>query len=69
MTDSLPLDAAAEIAGVPAAQLKLWAWDRVGPRNIGTRTKPMYDQRDLEEWKADAQREHQAGPLHVGRGA
>ena len=49
--DLLPLEAAAEVAGVPAAQLKLWAWDRVGPRNVGTRTKPLYDQRDLEEWK------------------
>ena len=56
VSDLLPLEAAAEIVGVPAVQLKLWAWDRVGPRNVGTRTKPLYDQRDLEEWKADAKR-------------
>jgi hypothetical protein len=43
---------AAPIIGVPAAQLKRWAWDRVGPKNSGTRYKPRYHEGDLRGWKA-----------------
>lgn len=42
---------AAPLVGVPAAQLKRWAWDRVGPKNSGTRYKPRYHEEDLREWK------------------
>jgi hypothetical protein len=45
-------DEAAPIVGVPAAQLKRWAWDRVGPKNSGTRHKPKYREEDLRAWKA-----------------
>lgn len=38
---------AAPIVGAPAAQLKRWAWDRVGPKNSGTRYKPRYSEEDL----------------------
>jgi hypothetical protein len=41
---------AAPLIGVPAAQLKRWAWDRVGPKNSGTRYKPRYREEDLREW-------------------
>jgi len=43
-------DEAAPIVGVPAAQLKRWAWDRVGPKNSGTRHKPKYREEDLRAW-------------------
>ncbi len=43
---------AAQIVGAPAAQLKRWAWDRVGPKNSGTRYKPKYSEEDLREWLA-----------------
>lgn len=38
--------------GVPVAQLLRWAWIRQGPKNSGTRTKPLYDEGDLERWLA-----------------
>lgn len=43
---------AARIIGVPAVQLRRWAWERVGPRNVGTRSKPRYEEEDLSEWCA-----------------
>lgn len=49
--DPLSLADAARFLGVPEHQLKLWAWDRAGPRNSGSRTKPLYDEADLQEWK------------------
>lgn len=49
----LTVEQAAPIAGVPAAQLIRWAYDRSGgPRNIGTRHKPRYDEDDVREWRA-----------------
>lgn len=53
MADPLPIADAARLLGVPEHQLKLWAWDRRGPRNLGTRTKPLYDEADLQEWKRE----------------
>lgn len=52
MTDDTPLtpDDAANIAGVPACQLRAWSWDRVGPVNVGTRWRPMYREGDLVRW-------------------
>lgn len=55
-------DQAAPIAGVPSYQLMLWAYDdwdvhakrasgKHGPRNIGTRHKPRYDEDDVREWR------------------
>jgi hypothetical protein len=51
MADALSLTEAAAFLGVPEHQLKLWAWDRAGPRNLGSRTKPLYDEADLQEWR------------------
>ena len=42
---------ASEIIGVPAVQLCRWAYLNQGPRNSGTKHKPMYDEGDLREWK------------------
>lgn len=51
MTDDLLTpDEAALIVGVPAHQLIAWAWDRVGPTNVGTRVKPRYREEDLRAW-------------------
>lgn len=50
MTDALTPDEASPIAGVPVEQLKRWAWDRVGPKNVGTRYKPKYLEEDLRAW-------------------
>jgi hypothetical protein len=43
---------ASEIVGVPAVQLCRWAYLGHGPRNSGTKHKPMFDEDDLREWKA-----------------
>ena len=52
MTDLLPVSDAAELAGVPEHQLRCWAFDRNGgPRNIGTRVKPLYRAEDVEAWR------------------
>jgi hypothetical protein len=51
MNDALTPEQASIIAGVPAEQLKRWAWDRVGPRNIGTRYNPKYTEEDLKAWR------------------
>lgn len=44
-------EAASEIVGVPAVQLERWAWNRTGPKNVGTRWKPKYTEDDLREWR------------------
>jgi len=44
---------ASEIVGVPAVQLVRWAYLGQGPRNSGTKHKPMFDEDDLAEWKDD----------------
>ncbi len=60
--DSLTPAEAAAIAGVPAAQLIRWAWEdwdvyqrrpsgQVGPRNCGTRAKPLYREADVLAWR------------------
>ena len=41
---------AAEAIGVPAVQLRRWAYQGHGPRNAGTKHKPMFDEDDLSEW-------------------
>jgi predicted site-specific integrase-resolvase len=41
---------ASEIIGVPAVQLQRWAYLGQGPRNSGTKHKPMYDEDDLKDW-------------------
>ncbi len=48
--DPLTPDDAAAVVGVPAYQLRTWAYDKVGPVNVGTRWRPMYRERDLREW-------------------
>ncbi len=42
---------AAEIVGVPAVQLLRWAYLDQGPRNSGTKRKPMFAEEDLERWR------------------
>lgn len=60
--DSLPPNDAAHIAGVPPQQLIRWAWDdwdvgrrrargQVGPRNCGTRHKPLWKREDVLAWR------------------
>lgn len=41
-----------EIVGVPVVQLLRWAVLGQGPRNSGTKRKPLYTEEDLEAWKA-----------------
>lgn len=60
--DSLsPTEASAQ-AGVPTAQLLRWAWEdwdvyqrrpsgQIGPRNSGTRHKPLYRVEDVVAWR------------------
>lgn len=73
--DALSVADAAQVAGVPSVQLKRWAWEDwdvygrrpfglVGPRNVGTRQKPLYLEQDVREWRA----KHQGG-LHDGMDA
>lgn len=52
MTDLLTPEQASPIVGVPAVQLRRWAYLRQGPPNRGTKHKPMYDERDLAVWLA-----------------
>ncbi len=60
--DSLTPAEAAAVAGVPAAQLVRWAWEdwdvyakrasgQVGPRNCGTRSKPLWREADVVAWR------------------
>lgn len=42
----------AEIIGVPLVQLLRWAVLEQGPRNSGTKRKPLYIEADLVAWKA-----------------
>ena len=61
--DNLTPAEASEIAGVPVAQLVRWAWEdwdvyarrpsgQIGPRNCGTRSKPLYRREDVVAWRA-----------------
>ena len=43
---------ASEIVGVPAVQLCRWAYLGQGPRNSGTKHKPMFDEDDLMKWRS-----------------
>lgn len=58
MDDPLTPDEAARIVGVPTHQLRAWAWDRVGPRHVGTRLKPLYHEQDLREWMTQRGGDH-----------
>jgi hypothetical protein len=42
---------ASEIVGVPTVQLCRWAYLGQGPRNSGTKHKPMFDEDDLALWR------------------
>lgn len=48
---------AAPIIGVPSVQLARWAWNRTGPKNLGTRYKPKYTEEDLREWREQHERD------------
>ncbi len=63
MTDDLLTpEQAAELAGVPAHQLRAWAYDKVGPRNLGSRHRPMYRAEDVTRWRAErAEHQYQGG--------
>jgi len=54
VTDSLSLQEAAKLAGVPETQLKRWAWEKRGPRFHGSKLKPRYMAEDIEEWRFNA---------------
>jgi hypothetical protein len=41
---------ASEIIGVPAVQLCRWAYIGKGPRNSGTKHKPIFEEDDLIKW-------------------
>jgi hypothetical protein len=43
---------AAVVIGVPEVVLRRWAWTNVGPKNRGTKLKPLYDRDDLEDYLA-----------------
>lgn len=49
--DALTPQQASIIAGVPAGQLIRWAWESVGPRNVGTRRRPRFEQGEIERWR------------------
>jgi hypothetical protein len=62
LVDTLTPAEAANVGGVPTAQLLRWAWEdwdvyekraggRIGPRNVGTRRKPLYLERDVRQWR------------------
>lgn len=64
--DTLTLAEASALGGVPQVQLRRWAWEdwdvyerrasgQVGPRNIGTRNKPLYLEQDVREWRGKYQ--------------
>ncbi len=82
--DTISLAEASTVGGVPQVQLKRWAWEdwdvyerrasgQVGPRNVGTRNKPLYLAEDVREWRAkyqggdrDARKStHQAGEVQA----
>jgi len=76
--DTLSLAEASVAAGVPAVQLKRWAWEdwdvyqrrasgQVGPRNVGTRNNPLYLEQDVREWRARAGAGRQNGLLTHSR--
>jgi hypothetical protein len=46
---------ASELVGVPAVQLCRWAYLGQGPRNSGTKHKPMFDEGDLTVWRSQAE--------------
>lgn len=50
--DTLTPTEAAHLAGAPAAQLARWAWLGTGPRNVGTKRKPLYLAADVAKWRA-----------------
>ena len=41
---------ASEIVGVPVVQLCRWAYLGQGPRNSGTKHKPMFNEDELIKW-------------------
>jgi hypothetical protein len=47
---------ASEIIGVPAVQLRRWAYLDLGPHNSGTKLKPMFDEDELRRWKITSRR-------------
>jgi len=53
MAGELQAEEAARIIGLPAEQLRIWAYDRVGPQNSGTINKPEYKAEHLQQWLHD----------------
>jgi hypothetical protein len=49
--DLLNPDEAAQYAGVPAVQLSRWAFLGQGPKNSGTKWKPLYAEDDIAAWR------------------
>jgi hypothetical protein len=68
VSDLLTPEEASAIAGVPAQQLRRWAWLRVGPRNSGTRHRPKFHEDDIREWRSVCERQDAAlGWRHLGK--
>lgn len=49
MSDLSPQEAA-KFIGLPAEQLRIWAFDKVGPQNTGTLWRPSYKTEHLTAW-------------------
>lgn len=41
---------AAKLIGLPAQQLRIWAYDKTGPQNSGTAWRPSYKTEHLNAW-------------------
>lgn len=47
---TLTVEQAAKLIGLPAEQLRIWAFDKSGPKNSGTLWRPSYKTEDLTAW-------------------
>jgi len=56
---------ASEIIGVPAVQLQRWAYLGQGPRNSGTKHKPMFDEDDLKAWAVQKAADRLCGAMEL----
>lgn len=57
MSDLLTPEQSADLVGAPAVQLRRWAYLGIGPRNSGTKHKPLYAEHDLTAYR-DAKRKY-----------
>lgn len=67
MDDLLRPSEAAKLVGVPENQLRRWAWEQVGPKNHGTKRKPMYEQGEMERWRNTKMSQSLSSSSETGR--